>query len=264
MSERRHAKAKVTPKRVSTKKRVSTSRPTGRPTAPSRTRRATSGSSSGSASARTRPSARRAPLRKPSGAATTKRSTTTKRTTGTKRARPTGGTAAERVAAETRRNRMPVALGAAAAAVILVTSFPLSVLLSQHRQLSAAASQLSAVQHQNGLLAEQRQQLNSNAEVKRLARQNYQLVEPGRSLFVILPPAGTNSAAAPGAPTAGDPALQPLVAPSQAPNMSPDPGLPATTVPVSTAPGGTTGQTSTAKQSGGFWSRVGSTLEFWK
>jgi len=157
-----------------------------------------------------------------------------------------------------------VALGAAAAAVILVTSLPLLVLLSQHRQLSAAASQLSAVQHQNGLLAEQRQQLNSNAEVKRLARQNYQLVEPGRALYVILPPAGTNTAAAPGAPTAGDPALQPLVAPSQAPNMSPDPGLPATTVPASTAAGGTTGPTPPAKPSGGFWSRVGSTLEFWK
>jgi len=270
VTERRHAKAKAAPKRASTKKRVSASRPTGRPTAPSRVRRATSGSSPGSASARSRLSARRGPLRKPSGATKTKRSptakrgTTTKRPTTTKRVRPTGGTGAERVAAETRRNRMPVALGAAAAAVILVTSFPLSVLLSQHRQLSAAASQLSAVQHQNGLLAEQRQQLNSNAEVKRLARQNYQLVDPGRSLYVILPPAGTNTAAAPGAPTAGDPALQPLVAPSHAPNMSPDPGLPATTVPASTGGGGTTTPTPPAKPSGGFWSRVGSTLEFWK
>ena len=100
--------------------------------------------------------------------------------------------------------------------------------------------------------------------MKRLARQNYQLVEPGQALYDILPPAGTSSAAAPGAPTAGDPANQPLVSPSQAPNMSPDPGLPATTVPSSTAPVGRRRPTATAQPSGGFWSRVGSTLEFWK
>jgi cell division protein FtsB len=174
-----------------------------------------------------------------------------------------GSTAAERRAAETRRNRIPVVLGGAAAAVILVTSFPLSVLVSQHHQLSAEAAQLATLQHQNNLLAEQRQQLNSNAEVKRLARQNYQLVLPGQALFDILPPAGKTTSAAAGAPTAGDPANQPLVSPTQAPDMSPDPGIPSTTVPSST---GTTGSAPTpaATSSGGFWSRVGSTLEFWK
>lgn len=158
---------------------------------------------------------------------------------------------------------MPVIVGAAVAAVILATSFPATELLGQHRQLSAEAAQLSSLRHQNSLLAEQRQQLNSNAEVKRLARQNYQLVAPGQALYDILPPAGQTTVV-PGAPTAGDPANQPLVAPAQAPNMSPDPGLPATTA---TAPPGTGGSTSTpapAKPAGGFWSRVGSTLEFWK
>ena len=156
---------------------------------------------------------------------------------------------------------MPVAVAAVAALVILATSFPLSVLLGQHRQLSAEAAQLSALRHQNSLLAEQRQQLNSNAEVKRLARQNYQLVEPGRALYDILPPAGQTTSSAPGAPTAGDPANQPLVSPSQAPNMAPDPGLPSTTVPSTT---GTSSVSAPPQATGGFWSRVGSTLEFWK
>jgi len=154
-------------------------------------------------------------------------------------------------------------LAAVAAAVILVTSFPATVLLSQHRQLSAAGAQLSQLQHQNALLAEQQQQLNSNAEVKRLAQQNYQLVPPGRSLFVILPPAGQATAA--GVSDDGDPANQPLVSPSQAPNMTPDPGLPQTT-PSSgggtTAGSAPTGSAATAR--GGFWSRVTSSLEFWK
>jgi len=158
---------------------------------------------------------------------------------------------------------MPVVLAAAAATVILVSSFPLSNLLDQHRQLSAASAQLASLRHQNSLLAEQRQQLDSNAEVQRLARQNYQLVEPGQSLFVILPPAGQAASTAPGAPTAGDPANQPLVSPSQAPDMSPDPGLPAAAAPT---PTGTSGAKPTTGPlpSGGFWSRVQSTLEFWK
>jgi cell division protein FtsB len=167
----------------------------------------------------------------------------------------------------TRRNRARLAVAGVVALVVLATSFPLTVLLGQHRQLSSAAAQLSQLHHENALLSEQQQQLNSNAEVKRLAQQNYQLVQPGRSLFVILPPAG-QSVAAPGALTAGDPAYQPLVSPAEAPNMSPDPGLPQT--PVST--GGTASPSGTASGSAsgtshpaaGFWSRIAGSLEFWK
>ena len=173
-------------------------------------------------------------------------------------------TPAQRAAIQTRRNRLRLALAAGVALVILVTSFPLTVLLGQHRQLSAAAAQLSQLTHENALLAEQHQQLNSNAEVKRLAQQNYQLVQPGRSLYVILPPAG-QKVASPGAPTAGDPADQPLVSPAQAPNMSPDPGLPQTPLPS-----GDSSSASGIVPSGaphhpaGFWSRVAGSLQFWK
>jgi cell division protein FtsB len=170
----------------------------------------------------------------------------------------------ERATIEKRRNRVPVALAAVAALVVVATSFPLSVLIGQHRQLSSANAQLAQLRHQNAQLAEQRQQLNSNVEVKRLAQQDYQLVQPGRSLFVILPPAGQTTI--PGAPTAGDPANQPLVPPSQAPNMSPDPGLPPATASAS---GGVTtigppSVVGATRPSAGFWSRITSSLEFWK
>jgi cell division protein FtsB len=162
-----------------------------------------------------------------------------------------------------RRNRVRFAVAAGIALAILVTSFPLTVLYNQHRQLSAAAAQLGELQHQNALLAEQRQQLNSDAEVKRLAQQNYQLVQPGRSLFVILPPAGQTTTS--GAPTAGDPADQPLVSPAQAPNMSPDPGLPATPV-ASSGPSSTAGTPppGAAHPPTGYLGRIVSSLEFWK
>ena len=172
-------------------------------------------------------------------------------------------TPAQRAAIETRRNRVRLGVAAVIALAIMVTSFPLTVLYNQHRQLSAAAAQLSQLKHQNALLAEQHQQLDSNAEVKRLAQQNYQLVAPGRSLFVILPPAGQATAAAGAA--AGDPANQPLVSPAQAPNMAPDPGLPA--APAATgATASTTGSGPTAPSAPrqGFWNRVVGSLEFWK
>ena len=159
---------------------------------------------------------------------------------------------------------MTVTVGAVVAALILVTSFPLSVLLGQHRQLSAEAAQLSQLKHQNSQLAEQHLRLTSNAEVKRLAQQNYQLVAPGKSLFLILPPAGRSATLTPGAATAGDPANQPLVGPSQAPNMSPDPGLPDAGTP---APAGATAPAahgSSGQAPSSYWSRIARSLEFWR
>jgi cell division protein FtsB len=180
-----------------------------------------------------------------------------------------------------RRNRVPVAVGALFALVVLGTSFPASALLSQHGQLSAAGTQLSQLQHENRLLTEQEHQLSSTAEIKRLARLDYQLVSPGQSLYDILPAAGHAAGTVPGRTVTGDPGLQPLVAPSNAPDMSPDPGLPRAPASSgstpSSAPAGVAGTTGSGRagtpSSGGsiatprpssFWSRVTDTLEFWK
>ena len=277
MSGRLHAKSK--PARPS-----ATTRPGGRTTTTTGTRRVAS------AAAPKRPTRKQAAPKRPSRSTAKVRSApkvrstakvrtaparrpaaTTKARTPAVRPAPTGParrpsavrTPAERAAIRTRRNRVRLAVAGIVALVVLVTSFPLTVLLGQHHQLSAASAQLSELRHENALLSEQQQQLNSNAEVKRLAQQNYQLVQPGRSLFVILPPAG-QSVAAPGAPTAGDPADQPLVSPAQAPNMSPDPGLPQT--PVATGAMAPTAGTATgaARPAAGFWSRITGSLEFWK
>jgi hypothetical protein len=155
---------------------------------------------------------------------------------------------------------------------VLWTSFPASALIAQHNQLSSASAQLLHLQSENRLLAEQDQQLKSNAEIDRLARQDYQMVLPGQTLFDVLPPSGATST--PGAPTSGDPGSQPLVAPADAPDMRPDPGLPQLSSGTSTAAGTTgsalsggrsgSGPTGTAAKPSSFWSRVTDTLEFWK
>ncbi len=176
----------------------------------------------------------------------------------------------------TRRSRIPVALAAAFAVAVLATNFPFSTLLSQHRQLSAAAAQLHQIQSANRALSEQNQQLKSTTEIDRLARQDYQLVSPNQTLYNVLPASGRTTSTTPGGPTSGDPGDEALVAPADAPDMSPDPGLPRAT-PTSAfsgSPAGTSGDRSSAAGSApsagslssrsSFWSRVSDTLEFWK
>ncbi|HWD51476.1 MAG TPA: septum formation initiator family protein, partial [Acidimicrobiales bacterium] len=173
--------------------------------------------------------------------------------------------------------RLPIAIAAVIALVIVGTSFPAAALLHQHQQLASSSAQLQKLQHQNQLLAEQQQQLNSKAEIQRFARQYYQLVLPGATLFNVLPPAGHTATAVGTAPT-GDPGSQPLVSPANAPNMSPDPGLPqggtpgtggssssggSGSSPVAPSAGSATG-TSGSASPGGFWHRVSTTLEFWR
>jgi hypothetical protein len=198
-------------------------------------------------------------------------------TTGSaKKERPNGKPASPGV----RRSRIPVALAAVIALVILGTSFPMTALFSQ----------------QNGLLAEQQRQLNSTSDVDRLARQDYQMVMPGQTLYDVLPPSGLAGATA-GHATPGDPGSQPLVSPTDAPDMTPDPSIPSASASSggSATPGGSgtggnagdsgagSGRTASAptgvgSQSSGsgssgsgapsapssFWSRVTNTLEFWK
>lgn len=172
---------------------------------------------------------------------------------------------------ESRRRRVTVGVAAAFALVVLVFSFPFSTLVSQHRELSAAATQLAEVRQVNRQLTEQEKQLSSKAEIERRARQDYQLVEPGQTLYNLLPGPGTVASPGGTGTTAGDPGNQPLVSPSRAPDTAPDPGLPSlpATQPRSgrrsggrLAPSRASSRLPPAPSS--FWSRVGDTLEFWK
>ncbi len=159
---------------------------------------------------------------------------------------------------------------------MLITNFPLPTLLSQHHQLSAEAAQLRQVQSSNRALSEQDQQLNSTTEIDRLAREDYQLVLPDQTLYNVLPPSGKTTSTTPGGSTSGDPGDQPLVPPADAPDMSPDPGLPRTpsasgstgvkagTADASGADDPSSTGTSGTSSPSSFWSRVANTLEFWR
>jgi cell division protein FtsB len=178
--------------------------------------------------------------------------------------------------ARANRHRVPVAVAALFAVVVLAIGFPWSALLSQHHQLSAAAAQLDQLRQQNRSLTEQQHELNSKTAIERLARQDYQLVSPGQTLYDVLPAGSHTATTEAGSSSMGDPGANALVSPSDAPDMSPQTGLPhtlsggtgSTSAPVGSGAAGSksaASRTSTpTARSSSFWSRVADSLEFWK
>jgi cell division protein FtsB len=169
-----------------------------------------------------------------------------------------------------RRRRFVLVASGAFAALVLGTSFPASGLLSDHHQLASTDTALHRLKAQNHALAQENQQLNSKAEIHSLARQDYQLVDPGQTAYNVLPPTSQSTKTGSSAVT-GDPGNQPVVAPANAAGMSPDPDVPTTTTtsPASTATapassGSATTPTTEPPTTGGFWSRTLHSLEFWR
>lgn len=79
--------------------------------------------------------------------------------------------------------------------VLVVFVFPTRTYLEQHHQIELTAAQLRATDQANATMAAEAQKLQTDAEIERLAREQYHLVRPGEEAFGILP------AAAPSTPT---------------------------------------------------------------
>lgn len=134
----------------------------------------------------------------------------------------------------TQRLVMPLAVVTAVG--MIVVWFPFSTLLSQRTQMNGVAQQIALLHQQGHVLQVQQKALSTAQATEELARQEYQLVQPGQRLIQVL-----NN----GDGTAGDPGDSPLASPL-----------------------GTSGVTSSSQHSvhhgAGFWSRVVHTLEFWR
>ncbi len=152
-----------------------------------------------------------------------------------------------------RRGWIIFGVAATAALLMMVAWFPLSPLLAQRHDIAATQAQLSDLGRQDKALAREQAKLSDPTEIGRLARQQYQLVQPGQKLVQVLPPSGAPSALG-GAPTPGDPGQAPLVRPSA----------------VALLPSGTSANPSSshhpaaAHRSPGIISRIVGSLEFWK
>ena len=141
-------------------------------------------------------------------------------------------------------NRLVVPLAALSAATVIVVSFPFSTLLGQSAQLDATAHQIAVLQSERQSLLTQQKALSTTQAATLLARQEYQLVEPGQRLIQILSNGPSN-----GAISTGDPGDAPLVNPSNGTGLLP-------LNPAATSPSGTPPP--------GLWSRVLRTFEFWR
>ncbi|MGH9073740.1 MAG: FtsB family cell division protein, partial [Acidimicrobiales bacterium] len=68
--------------------------------------------------------------------------------------------------------------------VMFVTVFPTGTYLRQRRQLSHVSGQLATLRSENGALARQVKKLDTDAEIAKLAHQDYGLVRPGQEAYV--------------------------------------------------------------------------------
>ena len=159
--------------------------------------------------------------------------------------------------ATTGRSRLLFVGALLVSAVVLLAWFPATSLLHQHSDLASTSGQLSALHKQDAALAQERKNLSDAGEIGRIAREQYQLVDPGQRAYEVLPPSG---AAAAGTPYAGDPGSTGPATPSATPELPPG-GVTTTTTPT-----GHTGHATTTapSSSSGLLGRMLHSLEFWR
>ena len=101
-----------------------------------------------------------------------------------------------------RRVLVRVLIGAmAVVALLFVFVFPARTLLAQRQQTEKQKKTLELLHEQSRKLAEESKRLQNNAEVERMAREQYGFVYPGEKPYVVVPPSTTS----PPAPTTSAP-----------------------------------------------------------
>jgi len=86
-----------------------------------------------------------------------------------------------------------VLLGALALTVSGI--LPFRQLVSQQRQIERSQDQLAALERENEALSEDIEMLGTDAEIERIAREQYGLVRPGEVAYVVVTPEETPVAA---------------------------------------------------------------------
>jgi hypothetical protein len=119
---------------------------------------------------------------------------------------------------EARRSAFMLIGGALLSIVILGRLVPRQRPFHQHSSLASANAELNELHQQDAALAQERKDLSDSSEIARIAREQYQLVDPGQQAYEVLPPTGDSKAST---PYAGDPALNAPVAPSSASVLPP-------------------------------------------
>jgi cell division protein FtsB len=166
---------------------------------------------------------------------------------------------------EHRRARALVGGAVIVASLVLLTSFPISGLLSQRSAISGTANEITTLQDQNAALARQVSALADPSTVNNLARHDYGFVRNGQRAYAILPSSTGSSSGSSG--TGQVPLNEPPVVPGSARSQAlvgvVAPAGPTTGPHASKGAGrGSSAGTSDAEPRG-YWARVVRSLEFW-
>ena len=73
-------------------------------------------------------------------------------------------------------------------AVLFVAIFPTRTYLAQRQRLEQTQERLELLSEQNAAMARRVDELHTDEEVERLAREQYQMVRPGEEAYALLPP----------------------------------------------------------------------------
>ena len=86
-----------------------------------------------------------------------------------------------------RRAVWPVLLVVLLVGVLFVAVFPTRTWIAQKNDTKAAERQLQVLDEQNTKLEARSKALQTDAEIERLAREQYNLVRPGEEAYALLP-----------------------------------------------------------------------------
>jgi len=87
-----------------------------------------------------------------------------------------------------RRAVWPLLASVVLVGVLFAGVFPTRTYLAQRASISHAEKQLRVLGEQNDELQRRAKELQSDAEIERLAREQYNLVKPGEEAYAVLPP----------------------------------------------------------------------------
>jgi cell division protein FtsB len=140
-----------------------------------------------------------------------------------------------------RRALCGVVAGVVVAVGLFLFGYPTRTFLEQRAQLSQQQAKLDRLAAQNQSLSGEASRLQNTAEIERIARQDYGLVQPGQEAYAILPSPASSSAS----------------------NTGGKAGSGAPTTSTTQGPRTSTAPHHASHSSGGLWSRFIHQLEFW-
>ena len=104
--------------------------------------------------------------------------------------------------ARLRQAAWPLVVSVVVVGTLGLAVFPARTYVAQRQGLIAAEQRVKVLSEQNRELSSRVQKLNTDAEIERLARQQYNLVRPGEEAYAILPQQAPVAAQPPPGPPA--------------------------------------------------------------